>query len=73
MINAWAAALTNEDLSRELHYAGMKGIEANKRLGDVIMHLFNQPDAPSRSGNYPAFPGEDVGITDLIALIPNQD
>lgn len=74
MINAWAAALTNEDLSRELHYASMKGIETNKRLGDVLMHFFNhQTHHRGQATTLLSQAGEDVGITDLIALIPNQD
>jgi uncharacterized damage-inducible protein DinB len=74
MINAWAAALTDEDLSRELHYANMKGIQANKRLGDVIMHFFNHQTHHRGQATTLLFQaGEDVGITDLIALIPNQD
>lgn len=74
MINAWAAALTDEDLARELHYASMKGIEANKRLGDVIMHFFNhQTHHRGQATTLLLQAGEDVGITDLLALIPNQD
>ena len=41
MSNAWAEALTDEDLSCEQHYANMQGIKANKRLGAVLMHFFN--------------------------------
>lgn len=72
MINAWAAALTNDDLSRELHYASMKGIEAH--MGDVIMHFFNhQTHHRGQATTLLSQAGEEVGITDLIALIPNQD
>jgi len=70
MISAWAAALTDADLSQTLHYVSMKGIASNKRLGDVIMHFFNhQTHHRGQTTTLLHQAGQDVGITDLIVLI----
>ena len=74
MINAWATALSDADLSRELRYASLKGVASNKRLGDVLMHFFNHQT--HHRGQATALlhqAGQDVGITDLIALISDTD
>ncbi|OAJ70222.1 diguanylate cyclase [Methylobacillus sp. MM3] len=74
MINAWAATLTDADLSRELRYASLKGIASNKRLGAALMHFFNhQTHHRGQATTLLHQAGQDVGITDLIALISDTD
>lgn len=74
LICAWADALTREDLLRQLQYSSMKGIPASKRLGDVILHFFNhQTHHRGQVTTLLSQAGQDVGITDLIALIPDQE
>ena len=52
----------------------MKGIPASKRLGDVILHFFNhQTHHRGQVTTLLSQAGQDVGITDLIALIPDQE
>ena len=74
MINAWAAALTDADLSRELRYASLKGIASNKRLGNVLLHFFNhQTHHRGQATTLLHQAGKDVGLTDLIALMSDTD
>ena len=74
MINAWAAALTDADLSRELRYASLKGIASNKRLGNVLLHFFNhQTHHRGQATTLLHQAGQDVGLTDLIALMSDTD
>ena len=72
-IKAWAAALTEQDLQHGLHYANMKGIVAQKRMSSLIVHFFNHQT--HHRGQATALlhqAGQDVGVTDLLALIPNE-
>ena len=72
-IKAWAAALTEQDLQHVLHYANMKGIAAQKRMSSLIVHFFNHQT--HHRGQATALlhqAGQDVGVTDLLALIPNE-
>lgn len=72
IISAWAAALTEADLAQVLHYSSMKGIPARKRLSDVLMHFFNhQTHHRGQATTLLCQAGQDVGVTDLIALIPD--
>lgn len=74
LICVWVEALTEDDLHRQLRYATMKGIAANKRLGDVALHFFNhQTHHRGQVTTLLSQAGQDVGITDLIALIPDQE
>ena len=74
MINAWAAMLTDADLSCELRYASLKGIASHKRLGDVLMHFFNhQTHHRGQATTLLHQAGQDVGITDLIVLVSDTD
>jgi len=74
LICLWAEALAEEDLLRPLRYASMQGSPANKRLGDVILHFFNhQTHHRGQVTTLLSQAGQDIGITDLIALIPDQE
>lgn len=74
LICIWADALTEEDLSRPLRYASMNGLSANKRLGDVVLHFFNHQTHHRGQVSTLLFQADqDIGVTDLIALIPDQD
>ncbi|MGJ0535113.1 MAG: DinB family protein [Methylocystis sp.] len=73
IIQAWASELAEDDLSRILSYTSMKGIAAQKRLAGVIMHFFNhQTHHRGQVTTLLLQAGEDVGVTDLIALIPDE-
>jgi uncharacterized damage-inducible protein DinB len=72
-IKAWAAVLTEADLLHVLHYANTKGIAAQKRLGGLVVHFFNhQTHHRGQASTLLYQAGQDVGVTDLLALIPNE-
>jgi uncharacterized damage-inducible protein DinB len=73
VINAWAAALTEEDLRHVLHYANTKGVAAQKRFSSLVAHFFNhQTHHRGQASTLLYQAGQDVGVTDLLALIPNE-
>jgi len=72
-IKAWAAALTQADLDHVLHYANTKGVKSQKRMGSLVMHFFNHQTHHRGQASTLLFQaGQDVGVTDLLALIPNE-
>ena len=72
-IKRWAGDLAEQDLAHILHYANMKGIAARKRFSSLIMHFFNhQTHHRGQATTLLHQAGEDVGVTDLLALIPNE-
>ena len=72
-IKAWAAALTQADLDHVLHYANTKGVKSQKRFSTLVMHLFNHQTHHRGQATTLLFQaGQDVGVTDLLALIPNE-
>jgi len=69
----WAAELTNADLEQVLRYASMKGVVSHKRLFDLVMHLFNhQTHHRGQATTLLSQAGVDVGVTDLLMLIPDR-
>ena len=71
-ISAWAAALTADDLARPLHYTNMAGVAQSKPLDSLLLHFFNhQTHHRGQTTTLLAQAGVDVGVTDLVALIPN--
>ena len=72
-INAWAAALTPADLDHVLHYANTKGVKSQKRFSSLVTHFFNHQTHHRGQATTLLFQaGQDVGTTDLLALIPNE-
>ena len=50
----------------------MKGIEANKQLSHVLLHFFNhQTHHRGQATTLLTQAGADVGVTDLLMLVPN--
>jgi len=73
IIRQWAAALTEEDLSHVLRYTNMKGVTAQKRFASLVMHFFNhQTHHRGQASALLSQAGVDVGVTDLLALIPDE-
>jgi uncharacterized damage-inducible protein DinB len=73
MINTWSASLTEADLDYVLSYTNMKGVAANKCLFSLIMHFFNhQTHHRGQISTLLTQAGVDLGVTDLLALIPNE-
>ena len=71
-ISAWVAALTAADLAANLDYANTKGVAQNKPVDSLLLHFFNhQTHHRGQATTLLAQAGVDVGVTDLVALIPN--
>ena len=71
-INAWAAALPEADLAANLNYANTKGVAQSKPFDTLLLHFFNhQTHHRGQATTLLAQAGVDVGVTDLVALIPN--
>lgn len=72
MILNWSEAVTETDLDHRLHYANTKGVWADKCFFSLIMHFFNhQTHHRGQAGTLLYQAGIDVGVTDLLALLPN--
>lgn len=72
IIASWAAALTEADLGATLHYARMNGDTHAKPLADVLTHFFNhQTHHRGQASTLLSQAGVDVGVTDLLMLIPD--
>jgi uncharacterized damage-inducible protein DinB len=73
IIVAWVSTITDADLDYELHYKNMKGIGATKNFYSLLMHFFNhQTHHRGQATTLFSQVGIDVGVTDLLAIIPNQ-
>jgi uncharacterized damage-inducible protein DinB len=69
----WTNELTEQDLETDLTYANTKGIVSTRPFGFLIMHFFNhQTHHRGQVTTLLHQEGVDVGITDLLALIPAQ-
>lgn len=73
VIKRWAGSLTEQDLECVLRYANTKGVVSNKRFSSLVMHFFNHQTHHRGQATTLLFQaGRDVGITDLLAVIPNE-
>lgn len=69
----WTTELSDADLAHVLHYSNMKGVPARKRFGALLTHFFNhQTHHRGQAGTLLFQAGQDVGVTDLLALIPDE-
>lgn len=72
-IQQWVGSLTAAHLAQVLTYANTKGVVSHKRLGHVLTHIFNhQTHHRGQATTLLYQAGQDVGVTDLLALIPNE-
>ena len=72
MIVAWVDTLDEADLARPLAYRRVSGEAERKPLGPLMLHFFNH-QTPHRGQATTLFSqaGVDVGVTDLLVLIPS--
>ena len=69
----WISGLADSDLDFVLSYQNTKGVPATKRFSFLIYHFFNhQTHHRGQVTTLLSQSGEDVGVTDLLAVIPNQ-
>jgi uncharacterized damage-inducible protein DinB len=72
MIEHWVATLTEDDLGQVLHYANTRGDRFDRELFALLMHFFNhQTHHRGQATTLLSQAGIDVGVTDLLALVPN--
>jgi uncharacterized damage-inducible protein DinB len=68
----WVASLSDADLDHVLRYSTSKGVVA-KRLSSLVLHFFNhQTHHRGQVTTLLSQFGKDVGVTDLVALIPDE-
>ena len=73
MIEAWAAALGEDELSGVLRYANTRGQPFVRPLFVLLMHFFNhQTHHRGQASTLLTQAGEDVGATDLVAMPPGK-
>lgn len=69
----WIGALYDDDLDFVLSYHNTQGIPANKRYSSLVLHFFNhQTHHRGQVSALLSQAGEDIGVTDLLALIPEE-
>lgn len=73
VISAWAESLAESDLDHPLHYTNMKGATADRNFFSLVMHFFNhQTHHRGQATTLLSQAGIDIGVTDLLALIPDE-
>lgn len=72
LITAWAAAIGEDDLDQAVHYVNSRGA-FNKDFFSLLMHFFNhQTHHRGQASTLLSQQGIDIGVTDLLALIPDR-
>ena len=68
----FAKSLCDEELEWVITYTNSKGIASSKTLFSLLMHVFNhQTHHRGQATTLLSQSGVDVGITDLVFIIPN--
>ena len=71
-ILAFSAEVTPAHLDGAFTWTSMKGIASTKRLGDVLLHVFNhQTHHRGQATTLFSQMGIDVGPTDILLLLPD--
>ncbi|WP_416397994.1 DinB family protein [Allohahella sp. A8] len=69
----WVRALDDQSMDFVLSYRNMKGVASGRRLAFLIMHFFNhQTHHRGQTTTLLSQAGQDVGVTDLLTLIPQE-
>ncbi|UCH49973.1 MAG: DinB family protein [Betaproteobacteria bacterium] len=70
VILRWAEELTEADLQQAISYSNMKGVGARKTLAALLVHFFNhQTHHRGQATTLLTQAGQDVGVTDVLALM----
>lgn len=73
-ISDWVAALTEADLEHVLAYGNMKGVPAQRPYASLMLHFFNhQTHHRGQASTLLHQAGQDIGVTDLLALIADVE
>lgn len=74
LIERWVSELTPEHLSAHLTYGNMAGVRSSRHFGALLQHFFNHQTHHRGQVSTLLFQsGVDVGVTDLLAVIPRSD
>ncbi|OIQ80548.1 DinB family protein [mine drainage metagenome] len=69
----WIPTIGEPDLDGALAYANTKGQPQSRNFGGLLLHVFNhQTHHRGQVTTLLAQAGVDVGVTDLVALVPEQ-
>ena len=73
-ISLWVEGLTEPDLEHVLAYRNMQGIPARRLYASLMLHFFNhQTHHRGQLSTLLLQAGQDIGVTDLLALIGDID
>ena len=73
LIAQWVEELTPAHLSASLVYTNMAGITSSRNFGALVLHFFNHQTHHRGQVSTLLFQcGVDVGVTDLLAVIPQD-
>jgi uncharacterized damage-inducible protein DinB len=73
LIVRWAAGLTPDVLGSALAYTNTAGVASTRNFGALVQHFFNHQTHHRGQASTLLFQaGVDVGVTDLLALIPEK-
>jgi uncharacterized damage-inducible protein DinB len=74
LIERWVAELTHDHLAGSISYSNMAGVKSSRNFGALLQHFFNHQTHHRGQASTLLFQaGVDVGVTDLLALIPRSD
>ena len=74
IIERWVSVLGEADLGHVLHYGNTRGARFRRQLAPLLLHFFNhQAHHRGQATTLLSQAGVDVGVTDLLVLIPDVD
>ena len=72
LIERWVSELTPAHLSTDITYSNMAGVSSRRNFGALLQHFFNHQTHHRGQASTLLFQsGVDVGVTDLLAVIPH--
>lgn len=72
MIVSWSLEVSEEDYQRALSYQNTKGLSFTKKMSSLVQHFYNhQTHHRGQVTTLLSQFGVDVGLTDMLAVIPD--
>lgn len=73
LIIHWVDELSDDELEVVLSYRTTKGVPVSKRFSSLVLHFFNhQTHHRGQVSALLSQAGQDIGVTDLLAIIPEE-
>ena len=74
VIEDWSQTLTTDHLATGLHYQNTSGAPQHKNMGALVQHFFNHQTHHRGQATTLLHQAQvNIGVTDLVALIPHLD